>query len=96
MKRMDEEQWDNHARNLQAKMVEFSLKRHLTVSWMEEWLSMFSEAGNKLHHLRDLASILLEYQNQNRIPNSDMGELIDWLCNEAMVFNAEDTARRNK
>ena len=93
---MDEEQWNNHARNLQAKMVEFSVKRHLTASWMEEWLGTFSEAGNKLRHLHDLASILLEYQNQNSIPNSDMGELIDWLCDEAMLFNIEDTQKKNK
>jgi hypothetical protein len=96
MKEMDEEQWDNHARNLQAKMVEFSVKRHLVVSWMEDWLSTFSEAGKNLRDLRDLASILLEYQNQNRIPNSDMGELIDWLCDEAMLFNIEESQRKNK
>jgi hypothetical protein len=93
---MDEKEWENHARNLQAKMVEFSVKRRLPVSRMEEWLSMFSEAGNKLPHLRDLASILLAYQNENGIPDSDMDELIDWLCDEAMLFNIEDTAKKNK
>lgn len=96
MKELDEEQWDNHARNLQAKMVEFSLKRRLNVSWMEQWLMYFSEAGNKLHHLRDLANILLEYQDQNQISHSDMTELIDWLCDEAMLFNIKETAKKNK
>jgi len=93
---MDGEQWNNHARNLQAKMVEFSVKRHLNVSWMEEWLGTFLEAGAKLRDLHDLASILLEYQNQNRIPNSDMNELIDWLCDEAMLFNIKESKRKNK
>jgi len=96
MKEMNEEEWDNHARNLQAKMVEFSSKKHLTASWIEEWLSTFSEAGNKLRHLRDLANILLDYQDENRISTSDMGSLIDWLCDEAMLFNIEDTKRKNK
>jgi hypothetical protein len=96
MKEMDEEQWSNHARNLQAKMVEFSVKRHLTVSWIEEWLGMFSEAGNKLRHLRDLANIFLEYQKENRVSNSDMSTVIEWLLDEAMLFNIEDSTRRNK
>ncbi len=56
----------------------------------------FSEAGNKLHHMRDLANILLEYQDQNKITHSDMNELIDWLRDEAMLFNIEETAKKNK
>ena len=96
MKEMNEEQRDNHARNLQAKMVEFSSKEHLAASWIEEWLSTFSEAGNKLRHLRDLANILLEYQGENRISTSDITSLIDWLSDEAMLFNIEDTQKRNK
>lgn len=96
MKEKNEEQWNNHARNLQAKMVEFSSKKRIAASWIEEWLSTFSEAGNKLGDLRDLANILLEYQNENHISNSDMTSLIDWLCDEAMLFNIEDTKRKNK
>ncbi len=63
MKEMDEEQWDNRDWDLQAKMVEFSAKRNLTASWIEEWLGTFSEAGERFRDLRDLASILIEYQN---------------------------------
>jgi hypothetical protein len=96
MKEMNEEQWDNHARNLQAKMVEFSSKNHLAVSWIEEWLSTFTEAGNKLRHLRDLANILLEYQSENGISTSDMTSLIDWLSEEAMLFNIEDTQKKEQ
>ena len=96
VKGTDEEKWDNYARNLQAKMVEFSVKRHLNVSWMETWLAVFSEAGEKLEHLRDLASVLIEYQDLNHIPKLDMGELIDWLCDEAMLFNIEESQRKNK
>jgi hypothetical protein len=55
-----------------------------------------TEAGNKLRHLRDLANILLEYQSENGISTSDMTSLIDWLSEEAMLFNIEDTQKRNK
>jgi len=96
MKELKEEQWDNHARSLQALMVEFSVKRRLNVSWMEEWLGTFQEAGRKLGDLRDLANILLDYQNKNHITHSDMNSLMDWLFEEAMLFNIENSKRENK
>lgn len=87
MRDLSQEEWNNHARNLRGKLVTFCVNRRLDVSWVVSWLGTFSEASTRFKDLRDLACMLLEYQEQNRIPKRDMETLMSWLEDEAFLAN---------